>query len=795
MFQENNKQPGQIFDVRHTDMNGGLLSRGSQSSNKTVDLRKKELQPLPSSEGFNLPENIYPFQNSDETNFSHQEKQMEPTEDIWEKYDFSVDFPVKIEDLSQKKEDVIAPFPENVFFDTYAPPESFFQRQSNLVANFFSKKVFKLSLSLIGIFFFIFCGFFTIRLIQKGPSLKAFLMQKGEFAYANLAQAQTSVLNKDFSGSSFQFQEAYNDFDKISREINSFGGFLTDASRYMPFLSKLSSGKYLAETGKNVSQIGILASQIVSQLDNLKNPLKAESDSISFLKIFQDIDKNSKEITSLLDEAEKNIKKIDIDDIPEKQRLKFIELKERLPQVKNIATTFSANGDIIEDILGGNGPRKYLFLFQNNQEMRATGGFIGTYGVLDIFDGHVKKFFIDGIFNPDGQLKEKVIPPSPIQKISAAWSLHDSNWFPDFPVSAEKATWFYEKTGGPTVDGVITMTPTVMQKLLAITGPISMPEYNVTINEDNFLENIQQEVEVDYDKEINQPKKILADLAPIVLDRIFNAQGFSDVSKIAKILQESLNEKQILIYSKNYEIEKKLSELGWSGEILKTQKDYLSVINSNINGYKTDGVIDEKIKLESTIQNDGSILNEVTITRKHNGGNLEYDWWNRVNSDYMRVYVPKGSILISAEGQTREFNSPPLDYRTLNFKRDPQVDQEESEIVIDEESGTRVYEDAGKTVFANWVYVSPQETVEVKYKYLLPFKINIDEKEKNIDTYSLVAQKQSGSFGSEFIATIKFPSYYNVIWEYPEKSSKQIGEINLTTNLVRDKFIGIAFSK
>jgi len=151
--------------------------------------------------------------------------------------------------------------------------------------------------------------------------------------------------------------------------------------------------------------------------------------------------------------------------------------------------------------------------------------------------------------------------------------------------------------------------------------------------------------------------------------------------------------------------------------------------------------------------------------------------------------------LISVEGQTREFNVPPLDYKTLGFKHDPQVEQEEDGIAIDEESGTRIYTDAGKTVFANWVYVSPQETVVVKYKYLLPFSIKIDEKEKNINTYSLVAQKQAGSLGSKFEASIKYPSYYNVVWKYPENAKKENENIILTSDLVRDQFIGVAFSK
>ena len=59
----------------------------------------------------------------------------------------------------------------------------------------------------------------------------------------------------------------------------------------------------------------------------------------------------------------------------------------------------------------------------------------------------------------------------------------------------------------------------------------------------------------------------------------------------------------------------------------------------------------------------------VTITRKHNGGNEEYDWWNKVNADCMRVYVPEGSEFLEASGQTREFISPPLDYAIAGFQK------------------------------------------------------------------------------------------------------------------------------
>ena len=838
----------QMFDVRPVQADGSLDLEKIQKGKGIVNLKSAENPAdffMPVKAKINWQTDYYkieprkeklehiqenydlPTQLSDQAEKVSINKIINNTQDIYfqpiikkkeivpmkveEKEEILIEEPINyimepINDLPKPETYQIEEIPEEEIFIAHNPEESYFAenfqssqenitRKLEIPRDFFRSNFFKLNFSLVGAVFLVCLLIFGTIYAKKGFTLKTLLMQDGKVAYANLAQAQESILNKDFSQSSFQFQEAYDNFDSISKEINNFGGILVEVGSYIPFVSKLSSGEHLAQAGKDISKVGILAGEVMEELNGLKNPLKSGDESVSLLKLFQDIDQKTGEISERLASVEENVKKIDVEDIPTAQRAEFIKLKEQLPKISSLASGFSSNSAIIEDVLGGNGPRKYLFLFQNNQEMRATGGFIGTYGVLDIFDGHVKKFFIDGIFNPDGQLKEKVIPPFPVQKISAAWSLHDSNWFPDFPVSAEKATWFYEKTGGPTVDGVITMTPTVMQKLLAVTGPIEMPDYGVTIDENNFLENIQQEVEVDFDKGLNQPKKILADLAPIMLDKIFNARSFSDISKIGKILQESLNEKQILIYSKNYELEKKLSDLGWSGEVINTPKDYLSVINSNINGFKTDGVVDEKIELNSEIQNDGTIVNDVTITRKHNGGNLKYDWWNKVNADYMRVYVPKGAQLISAEGQTREFDTPPLDYKTLGFKHDPQVEQEEEGIKVDEESGTRIYEDAGKTVFANWVYVSPQETVVVKYKYLLPFSIKIDEKGKNIDTYSLVAQKQSGSLGSKFIATLNYPSEYNVTWQYPENAKNENGKITLESDLTTDKYIGVAFSK
>jgi len=420
-------------------------------------------------------------------------------------------------------------------------------------------------------------------------------------------------------------------------------------------------------------------------------------------------------------------------------------------------------------------------LFQNNSEMRATGGFIGTYGLLTLDKGEIKKLSIKGIFDADGQLREKIIPPRPIQKISTAWSMHDANWFADFPTSAEKVAWFYEKTGGPTVDGVISFTPTVIERLMKLTGSVFMPNYGLTLTPENFVELIQYQVEVDYDQELNQPKKILADLAPLFIERL--GQLSSPKRKEAlEIIFDCLKEKHILIYFRDSSLEKLSVEEGWSGQLLKTDKDYLSVVSSNICGYKTDRVIEESIQHQTEIQPDGSIIDTLTIKRHHQGGHFEYDWWNRVNADYLRVYLPLGSQLLSACGQTIEAYQPPVDYQKQGFKADPLVNSIENKMIVDPKTGTHIFEENNKTVFANWLYVSPGKTATLTYQYKLPFKIDLT---KSTDSYSLLIQKQSGSLASQFKHQLKFPADWRISWQYPD---------NLDFNDLRvDRFLGATF--
>ena len=637
----------------------------------------------------------------------------------------------------------------------------------------------------------------SFSFLEKGLNAKSTVLTQSQEALVQFAQAKDNLSSGQLDKAAVNFEESYELLSSAHQDISEIGGRFSEILRFIPGMSKVASANYLMAAGENIALAGKYLATSVKSLNQIKNPLEKTNDSNqpSLMDVFISLRDGVGNADKELSQAQENLSKVNLDDLPEEIKLDFADLKNKLPLVTSSIKNFLDYSQIFLDVLGYNGPRKFLFLFQNNQEMRATGGFIGSYGILDISNGRIKNLFVDDIYNPDGQLQSRIIPPEPIQKMSAAWTMHDANWFPDFPASAEKVSWFYEKTGGPTVDGIISITPNLLQDLLKITGPIEMPEYDTTVDEFNFVEKTQYEVEVDYDKELNKPKKFIADLTPKILDKIFSSKDMSQMIQILEALNNSLKEKHLMLYSKNYNIQKLISEQGWSGEVQSTSKDYLSVINTNISGYKTDGVIDETISHSSEIQGDGNIIDTVSVTRKHNGGNKQQDWWNKVNADYMRVYVPEGATLLEASGQTREFVSPPLDYQSLGFKKDPQLQAEEDSTEVDEKTGTRIYTENHKTVFANWTYVSPGETMVLTYKYRLPFKLSFDDLHHPADSFSVLYQKQSGSPGSKLMSEVKIPQNYRLIWRYPDDVSYNSGDLKMKTALDTDKFVGLTLEK
>jgi len=628
---------------------------------------------------------------------------------------------------------------------------------------------------------------FGLSLAGRGFSAKENILSSALEAYRAMTSATDSAAQFDFSSAQEDFGLAYQNFLTAQNELNKMGKTVIAVLEKLPGGSVVSSGSALLEAGENLAKAGQSFSQVANLflLEDWSASLSGQSQPLTekIVSARQQIEPAQNYLTK----ASQSLTEVNLADLPEDMRPAVGQLKEKLPVITSSLTQVNLWSGAFLEILGHKQAKKYLLVFQNNSEIRPTGGFIGTYGVLDLDEGQIKNLAVDGIFNLDGQLYEKIIPPKPIQKISTAWSAHDANWFADWPTSARKIMWFYEKAGGATADGVISLTPTVIERLLKITGPIDMPVYGVTLAAENFLDVTQYKVEVDYDKKLNQPKKILADFTPLFLDKLW--QVWPDrYQEIIKILADALAEKHILFYFSDEDLEKTFVQQGWGGEVLATEKDYLMAVNTNINGFKTDKMVEQKIYHQAQVQKDGSIIDTIKITRTHHGGQSQYDWYNKVNADFLRVYVPLGSQLISAQGQTPESYVPPVDYQAQGFKADAEVAAQEAGTVVDQSSGTQIFEESGKTVFGNWVYVSPGQTTEITYQYRLPFKLDLSAANTS---YSLLAQKQSGSLGGEFSSVLQLPADSKIIWQYPADLEIASGQIRFFSDLSVDRFYGL----
>jgi len=365
---------------------------------------------------------------------------------------------------------------------------------------------------------------------------------------------------------------------------------------------------------------------------------------------------------------------------------------------------------------------KYLIVFQNNAEARATGGFIGSYAILDIQHGKIKNLEIEtNIYKKDNYYDYilKRIAPEPLaswhkNEGNPYWSMRDSNWAIDYPESAREIAWFYKNQGGQEVDGVIAINATFVRDLLKVLGPVNLPQYSQTITSENFFDVLHEEIEKKYWENeenilINEPKTILKDMYDVLKDRIFDK---SNRNIIYNYIFQKLNEKEILIYFKNSLIQKIVSSKKWSGEVIKTEKDYLYVNNSNLGGMKSSLNMAQDVKLISNIDS-GKIINRITIVRSHLGDGT---WPDGNNRNYTRILVPHGSKLISASMD----NVSAIDYINI---------------------GT----EAGKQVFGVWFTVPIGQTRILSIEYELP------EIAKSED-YELYIQKQPGSSNTQIEA-------------------------------------------
>lgn len=589
--------------------------------------------------------------------------------------------------------------------------------------------------------------------------------QHGNEAVAHIKGATEGSGNIDVALASLI--QANDSFRRAGEELGQMNRFLVELASIIPNAGeKVETAEALIGMGDNLTSAAtLLGKGAQSLLNEDETSLVVKIDvMISYIR----------QAKPLIGAARESAANVEIKALPREYQKSFALVFDNLSLLNNELDDFIDLGETLALILGKERKQRYLFVFENNTEMRPTGGFMGSFALIDIDRGEITNIEVPGggTYDMQGSLDQNVFAPEPLRLINDRWEFQDSNWFPHFPASAEKMAWFFEHAGGPTPDGVIVVTATVMERLLEIYGPIAMPEYGRTFTSENFIEETQKIVELEYDKVENKPKKVIGDMAPIIMEKVLNSNR-DELIAVLGVFAESLREKHILMYHKNDDIQEVLTKQSWAGEVKDSDNDYLMIINANIAGGKTDGVIDQDIKLQTEISEKGDIINTLMITRTHNGiKNQGFSGVNNVN--YLRVYVPENSELINATG----FNEP--DEELFDIPRDnSEVDKTLAETVGQwsfHHSGVKINNEFNKTVFGGWTQTMPGQKSEIVFQYRLPYRLETPDdkgliaaaKEKLgfpvMQAYSLLLEKQAGAQNTNFYHEISFPSRFTPIW-------------------------------
>jgi len=651
-------------------------------------------------------------------------------------------------------------------------------------------------------------------------------------AVSNLLAGAQAVSRQDFQGADDSFQAASASFLAAQAELS----HINDGLLALASFSDNPEIK-LAAQSKNFLAAGTIASSLGRNLVLATDRLFDNQQTDFSTRLSNFLEYGSKAVEEA-ESLEKAIGRIKVNDLPEEYRGQFSVLSKQISHLSSTLGGFVEAGQKFKEVLGLTRDKRYLIVFQNNAELRASGGFLGSYALVDIRQGGIKNLEVPagGSYDTEAGRRVSVVAPEPLWLVDPLWHFWDANWWPDWPTTAKNLMWFYEKSGGPTVDGVIGVTPSVVESLLEITGPIDMgQEYGLVIDSDNFWETVERVVERDnlaisHPQEVNsvppvpataivssipllqdlennsdnKPKKIIGDLLVRIMEVLPSKLDRDNLPKILSVFEQNMSAKHILLYFSDSYLQAELAQRNWGGEVRSTQADYLMVVNTNIAGQKSDRLMQEVIDHQSEISADGSIVNTINITRTHTGIKNEPLTGVR-NVDWLRIYVPEGSELLEAYGFRRPDDVYLQDRPETSWQNLPGLSAENS-ARIDQASLTKIYEENNKTVFANWLMVDPGETAVVTIKYRLPYNLyhlNVSQGwreqlnswlnpgNRDLIPYSLLVQKQPGATPSSFTSHLQLPSGLDVFWRYPDDLSVDQTGWKTSSMLDKDKYWSI----
>lgn len=398
-----------------------------------------------------------------------------------------------------------------------------------------------------------------------------------------------------------------------------------------------------------------------------------------------------------------------------------------LPQARTALTL----ARLAPALLGADAPRTYLILAQNSHELRATGGFISGAGYVTLEGGRIVQLKMADSYAADNWTQPHPAPPLPLteQMGLQLWTVRDANWSPDFVEASEVARALYTQDQGVHTDGALAFDLEAARLLVGALGPLQVQGIDEPLTAANTIRWMKEawQSPTATEESIASPqrrewfrsrKDFMGELVAAAFARLQNGANLDPVA-LGRTLLTLLEQRHLQISVDDPAVAALLAERGWDGGLRPPAgSDFLAVIDSNVGFNKVNAVVRPALAYR-VMAVDGDLESTLVISYTHGApagsepvcerspryGDSYDELTRRCYWNYLRVYVPGGSQLLTAQGLKK----------------------------VTVEAGER-----GTTVFAGDFVAQPGETYTVTLRYRLPADLSAVP-------YRLFVRKQGGT--------------------------------------------------
>ncbi len=443
--------------------------------------------------------------------------------------------------------------------------------------------------------------------------------------------------------------------------------------------------------------------------------------------------------------------------------------------------------DSYPTLLGMDGGKTYLLLFQNNAELRPSGGFIGSYGLVTLDRGSIADFQIHDVYDADGQLKGHVEPAYPFRRYMGIVHqyMRDSNYDADFPTAASASANMLAMETGTVVSGVIAIDTSLVETLVELLQPIYVPDYKETVTAKNFYMLTQSHAEKNFFPGSTQKKDFLRSLFAALQLKLTD-QKHLPYFVLAKAIAKGISEKHILFAFPDVGLQQLFSANDLSASMKDTREtkknqynDFLGINEANIGANKANAFVYRKVDQHLTVDEAGRIKNTVTIRYK----NESKDWPGGDYKNYLRIITPVGSRLsdITIDGQKQIIFPATTDY--LLYERPDFTPPQGLEVETTEE--------LSKALFGFLVIVPKGTFKTITISYVSPTTLDMGQQ---VMSYNLWYFKQPGTNAYDYSFAFFYPDSMKA-FKFSKELKSVGGSVIFENVIMTNQHLSIDLSK